>query len=1121
VTLADDRSIRVRLLAEVQNYQQGLKTAARSTQEFGREVSGMGKASRADIEKVGRSALLMSAGMAVGLGLSVKAAIGWESAWAGVLKTVDGTADQLSELEGGLRDLAKELPASHAEIAGVAEAAGQLGIKVNDVEAFTKVMIDLGETTNLSADEAATSLARLANIMGTSSRDFDRLGSTIVELGNNSETTEAEIVEFAQRLAAAGNIAGLSESDVLAFAASMTSVGVGAEAGGTALSKTFTAIRDATLTGGEALETFASVAGVTADEFVAAFRDDPAMAIESFIAGLGRMNSAGQSTTSVFDELGLADERLMRALNSTAEAGDHLADRIAMGNAAWEENTALQEEAALRYGTTEAQLEILRNKFTDLGIDIGRVFLPALQGIADAAGNVATGLGSLPSPLKATAAGFAGVLTAGLGVIGTLGVMGPKVLDARDALDKMGKAGKFVNRNMGRMAVGVGVAGVALAGITYVAAQQAKKAAEADERVKSWADAIREAGDAAGGAIGFLSELVDETPTLALAMAEAGVSAIGMADALIEGGDAWQNMGARITAGGEAAGLSKFEIMGLLTALGRMAAEGAKAEEIAAAVDEALGAAGDGAADAASGSDIYSEALDKQAAAAEEVAEALADLIDSYSAPLEPFFAMQDALQAIEDAGRDAQEAQRDVADAQRAVGDAQRDAARKVADAQRDAVSAARDVDEAQRGVAEAMSMVADEAEAARRGISDLAADQRASVDPLFGMLDALQKQRELLAKKGDDKASPLDLAKGAADVTGAATRLAGAIQTGDVSVEESRRMLDAWVGQGLITAAQAADVAKQFAEAAARAEDLQGANVRGAAAAEVAAENLRVNEERAEAVASAQDRLREAMEKSAEAQERVAEAGVEGAEAVAEAQNNLAEAMEKSAEAERGAERRATDLMVASIALSGAMEGNAGLMNLVRGRIREMGEMMGWSKDRTDEIIGKLEEAAGIAGEYAQPWVATISLDARQFWQELANMRFALSMIQIEQQLDNPYSRPIGGAPLAAGGLVEPIYRARGGPSGTDTVPAWLTPGEFVMRKSAVDQIGASTLRYMNEGRFAPTSAATGGGMTTVVTNININAGSIVGSHRELITAVERGLTERGRVTAGVSGL
>src|SRR5690606_28087446 len=149
------------------------------------------------------------AAIAGGLGLATKAAISWESAFAGVKKTVDDTEAGYAALEAELRDLTSVLPAAHEEIAGVAEAAGQLGVQRENIVDFTKVMIDLGESTNLSADEAATSLAQFANVMGTSLDDVDRLGSVIVGLGNNFATTEADIMAMATRLSGAGRQAGL------------------------------------------------------------------------------------------------------------------------------------------------------------------------------------------------------------------------------------------------------------------------------------------------------------------------------------------------------------------------------------------------------------------------------------------------------------------------------------------------------------------------------------------------------------------------------------------------------------------------------------------------------------------------------------------------------------------------------------------------------------------------------------------------------------------------------------------------------------------------------------------------------------------------------------------------
>ena len=110
-------------------------------------------------DKLSTGAVVAGAAITAGLGFAVKAAMGWESAWAGVLKTVDASPAQFEQLEGQLKELARTLPASAEEIANVAENAGQLGVKATDIATFTKTMINLGEATNLTADEASTAIA--------------------------------------------------------------------------------------------------------------------------------------------------------------------------------------------------------------------------------------------------------------------------------------------------------------------------------------------------------------------------------------------------------------------------------------------------------------------------------------------------------------------------------------------------------------------------------------------------------------------------------------------------------------------------------------------------------------------------------------------------------------------------------------------------------------------------------------------------------------------------------------------------------------------------------------------------------------------------------------------------
>ncbi len=317
---------------------------------------------------IAKALAAVGAALAAAAGFAIKAGIEFESAFAGVKKTVNGTEEQLASLEGAIRNMAKEMPQSAAEIAGVAEAAGQLGISIDKIDSFTKTMVQLGDATNLSSEEAATSLARLANITGMSQDDFDKLGSTIVALGNNLATTESEITAMGLRLAGAGKQIGLSEAQILSFAGGLSSVGIEAEAGGSAFSKVMSDMALAVETGNSSLGQFAAVAGMSSAEFKKAFKDDAASAIMAFIEGLGTAEERGMSSLKVLDEMGITEIRLKDALLRASSASEVFAKSMDIGNTAWKENTALTKEASARYATMESQIGILKNKLTDLGI---------------------------------------------------------------------------------------------------------------------------------------------------------------------------------------------------------------------------------------------------------------------------------------------------------------------------------------------------------------------------------------------------------------------------------------------------------------------------------------------------------------------------------------------------------------------------------------------------------------------------------------------------------------------------------------------------------------------------------------------------------------------------------
>ena len=325
-------------------------------------------------------------GIATGVfGLAGKQAIQFETDFTGVRKTINATEAEFTALEETIRRMAKEeIPLSAGELANIAEQGGQLGIPIEAMENYIRTVANLRATTNLELEEAGLAVARFANISGTSSADFERIGSTIVELGNDSAASEREITAMSLRIAAAGKVARLEEPFILALATTAASVGINAEAGGTALSRVINDMDKAIKTGSDDLEHFGQVAGVSAGEFAGMYKEQGSdVAIAAFINGLGGMVEGGENVHTVLEELGFDNVRVRNLLISSASAGDLLTHSVALGNKAWEENTALAEEAALRYGTMASRLQFAKNRFNDLAITVGSILAPIVTDLVD------------------------------------------------------------------------------------------------------------------------------------------------------------------------------------------------------------------------------------------------------------------------------------------------------------------------------------------------------------------------------------------------------------------------------------------------------------------------------------------------------------------------------------------------------------------------------------------------------------------------------------------------------------------------------------------------------------------------------------------------------------------
>src|SRR5690554_2408352 len=396
---------------------------SRKMAESSRALSNFSKASQQTFDSFKQvGTVVTGAGVAIagGLGVAAKHAIDFESSFAGVKKTVDTTEEGFKRLEKGIRDMAKELPASANDIAGVAEAAGQLGIAEENILSFTRTIIDLGESTNLSAEQGATGFARFANIVGMSQENFDRLGSSIVALGNTMATTEAEIMSMAMRLAAQGSQVGMTEAQILALAGTMSSLGIQAEMGGTAMTTILKKIQSAVAAGGKDLEDFASAAHMTSAEFKKLFERDAIMGLDALVKGLAKSSEEGEVLSEILTDLGMKGIYESDVMQRLAGATDLLSEAVITSSNAWEENTALSDEAAQRYETMASKLAILKNTLIDAGISIGQALMPAIGKVTEFIQNLVEKFNGLSEGTKQFIAISTAVVTALMLIVGPI-----------------------------------------------------------------------------------------------------------------------------------------------------------------------------------------------------------------------------------------------------------------------------------------------------------------------------------------------------------------------------------------------------------------------------------------------------------------------------------------------------------------------------------------------------------------------------------------------------------------------------------------------------------------------------------------------------------------------------
>ena len=329
---------------------------------------------------------------------AVQSANDIDTAYRSMRKTVQGTEYQFEQLLDGALEFSQSNFASADTLLSIEAMGGQLGIATENLDEFAKTAANLDIATDLDAEEISTAMGQLSGIMTDLTADkFPSFGDALVRLGNNAPAVESSIVDITKRIGSMGSIVGFSTPELLAWATAIASTGQNSEAAGTAISKTMSDIEQATAEGGDKLQTFADVAGMSADEFAAAWESSPSSAMQAFVDGLKDIDEAGGSVDATLAELDINEVRQKQALQGLTQTVGDLNGYLQMSEDAWggvsdewgKAGDAAREAGAKSEGFS-GQLQILKNNAQVLSAEMAGALVPLLETAIDVLQDVTT-----------------------------------------------------------------------------------------------------------------------------------------------------------------------------------------------------------------------------------------------------------------------------------------------------------------------------------------------------------------------------------------------------------------------------------------------------------------------------------------------------------------------------------------------------------------------------------------------------------------------------------------------------------------------------------------------------------------------------------------------------------
>lgn len=362
--------------------------------------------------------------IATGLTLAapVKTAIDFETAMLGVAKQLNGARDNAGNLTKDFFNMQKEIltvadnsPVARNEIAEMVSAGLRMGVAKDEVIGFTQEVIKMGTAFELPMGQLADDMGKIGNMYKIPITQIGKLADTINYLDDNSLSKGGDIIDFMQRVGGTASMVKITDKNTAALGSTLLSLGEKAETASTAVNAVFSKLGAAN-TGSKPFKAMVKEIGLSTVELEKGMQTNATDTIFKLMDAIRKLPkeasmerkwvppkmskngnkqlqpghwSETPATTQIDAVSTLFGMEHWDTFSKLLENRGELEKQIDMANSKNAQGS-MDKEYQARMKTTQAQIDMFKNRIGHLGVEFGSVLLPVINDVLGSIGKFAT-----------------------------------------------------------------------------------------------------------------------------------------------------------------------------------------------------------------------------------------------------------------------------------------------------------------------------------------------------------------------------------------------------------------------------------------------------------------------------------------------------------------------------------------------------------------------------------------------------------------------------------------------------------------------------------------------------------------------------------------------------------